>query len=61
MHDIAISQVLDALKDLLDDATDLVWFELLLFLPVLNLFVKRYPLEQLEHEVVLVTVLKDLE
>jgi hypothetical protein len=61
MHDIAISQVLDALENLLDDATDLVRFELFLFFTVLDLLVKRDSLEELEHKVVLVTVLEDLE
>ncbi len=35
--------------------------ELLLFFAVLDLFVERDALQKLQHEVVLVTILKDLE
>ena len=41
VHDIAVSQVLNPLKDLLDDTADLVWLELFFFLPVLDLLIER--------------------
>ena len=40
MHDVSIGEVLDSLKKLFDDSSDLVGLKLFLFLSVLDLLVK---------------------
>lgn len=61
MHDIAISQIFDSLKYLFDHSPYLMRFEFLLLLSVLDLFIKRDSLQQLQNEVILISVLKNFK
>jgi hypothetical protein len=61
VHDVLGLHVLNPLEDLLDDAVDLLRFELFVLPAILDLFVESYALEELEHDVEFVAILEHLE
>ncbi len=61
MHNVAITQVFNSLKELFYHSSNLMRLKLLLLLPGLNLFVKCDSFQQLQHKIILVSIFKNLE